>query len=191
MAVSPVNSTVSTVDLNHPPASSASVQSQQADVDQLTAMHAAIDDDPAGFERARAEVAEAAAAAERRAGILAMINDPSSWMAVDLGEGCSLVVDHYCLRSDQFANRLKPRNWELQGSNDGQAWEVLRRHESDASLAVASMSTAAWPVDAGGKAFRQFRILQTGPNSGSNFRADTNRLMCAGIELYGRASLRR
>ena len=48
------------------------------------------------------------------------------------------------------------------------------------------MSTAAWPVDAGGKAFRHFRILQTGPNSSGH-----HYLMCAGIELYGRATFER
>jgi hypothetical protein len=45
------------------------------------------------------------------------------------------------------------------------------------------MSVAAWPLDAaavGGRAFRHFRILQTGPNSSGD-----NHLMCAGIELYG------
>ena len=45
------------------------------------------------------------------------------------------------------------------------------------------MSVAAWPLDAaavGGRAFRHFRILQTGPNT-----AGHNLLMCAGIELYG------
>jgi hypothetical protein len=45
------------------------------------------------------------------------------------------------------------------------------------------MSVAAWPLGAaavGGRAFRHFRILQTGPTS-SNI---DNHLMCAGIELY-------
>jgi len=45
------------------------------------------------------------------------------------------------------------------------------------------MSTAAWPVDAGAQAFRHFRILQTGVNS-----SNKHFLMCAGIELYGRAT---
>lgn len=109
---------------------------------------------------------------------------PTSWMAVDLGGGRSLVVDYYCLRSD--CSIMKLRNWDLQGSVDGQAWEMLRRHQSDDSFALQAFSTAAWPVDAGGKAFRHFRILQTGPN-----RSNTNHLMCAGIELYGHARLRR
>ena len=50
---------------------------------------------------------------------------PQSWLAVDLGEGRSLVVDHYCLRSDKYGNHNKLRNWELQGSLDGQTWQML------------------------------------------------------------------
>jgi hypothetical protein len=110
---------------------------------------------------------------------------PQSWMAVDLGEGRSLVVDHYCLRSDRHT-RHKLRNWELQGSLDGQTWQTLRIHLSDTSLPHQAMSTAAWPVDAGAQAFRHFRIAQTGVNS-----AGTQHLMCAGIELYGRANFER
>ena len=107
------------------------------------------------------------------------------WMAVDLGEGRSLVVDHYCLRSDRNPGH-KLRNWELQGSLDGQTWQTLRIHQSDTSLPNHVMSTAAWPVDAGAQAFRHFRIAQTGVNSSGD-----QHLMCAGIELYGRANCER
>ena len=106
-------------------------------------------------------------------------NIPPSWLAVDLGEGRSLVVDHYCLRSDNNSD-YKLRSWELQGSLDGQTWQTLRAHQGDSSLSSQSMSTAAWPVDAGAQAFRHFRILQTGANS-----SGSQHLMCAGIELYG------
>ena len=112
-------------------------------------------------------------------------NNAQSWLAVDLGEGRSLVVNHYCLRSDQHNNGShKLRNWELQGSLDGQTWQTLRAHQRDMSLSSRSMSTAAWPVDAGAQAFRHFRILQTGVNS-----TNMHFLMCTGIELYGRAKL--
>ena len=109
------------------------------------------------------------------------LNYPESWLAVDLGEGRSLVVDHYCLRSD-LNNRHKLRNWELQGSLNGQTWQTLRAHQGDESLASQSMSTAAWPVNAGAQAFRHFRILQTGANS-----SGIHYLKCTGIELYGRS----
>ena len=120
-----------------------------------------------------------------------------SWMAVDLGERRSLVLDHYCLRSDGN-EKYKPRTWELQGSNDGQSWQTLRRHEEDDSLSDESMSIAAWPVDAGGQSFRCFRVLQTGANSFEGDEDDhgtvddaedenLHHLMLTGIELYGRA----
>jgi hypothetical protein len=100
-------------------------------------------------------------------------------MAVDLGENRSLCVNHYCLRTDQYPHH-KLRHWQLQGSADGSTWETLREHTNDSTLSDTPMSTAAWEVEAGGRAFRHFRVLQTGQNS-----AGKHYLMCAGIELYG------
>ena len=108
-------------------------------------------------------------------------NEANSWMAVDLGEGRALRANHYCLRSDKMLRGHKLRGWELQGSNDGQSWATLRRHADDASLGLAPMSVAAWPVEQGHVAYRHFRILQTHVNS-----ARANLLLCAGIELYGK-----
>ena len=108
-------------------------------------------------------------------------NEPFSWMAVDLLNR-RLVPSHYALRSD-INNFHKLRNWEVQASNDGQAWTTLPVHADDQSLSVQPMSVATWPIDGGtipGRSFRHFRILQTGKNSGGN-----DHLMCAGIELYG------
>ncbi len=105
----------------------------------------------------------------------------SSWMAVDL-KAARLVPNHYALRSDMHGNS-KLRSWQLEASNDGQAWTILRAHSSDASLGDEPMSVAAWPLDAAavaGRSFHHFRIMQTGPNS-----SNQNYLMCAGIELYG------
>ena len=100
-------------------------------------------------------------------------------MSVDLGEGRSLRPDHYCLRHDNNGGCVL-RHWRLEGSHDGRAWVALRTHTNDASIAEASMATAAWPVEGATEAFRHFRILQTGPNA-----SGYNSLMCAGIELYG------
>ena len=109
-------------------------------------------------------------------------NQPSSWMAVDLLNR-RLVPSHYALRSDINNNYFKLRNWELQASNDGQAWTTLRVHADDRSLSDQPMSVAAWPIDTStipSRSFRHFRILQTGKNSsGLDF------FVCAGIELYG------
>ena len=109
-------------------------------------------------------------------------NVAHSWMAVDLGEGRALKANHYCLRSDKHAY-YKLRNWELQGSNDGQSWTTLRRHANDTQLAMTAMSVAAWPIEqtAASIAYRHFRIQQYGQNS-----SGTDNLMCTGIELYGK-----
>ena len=102
---------------------------------------------------------------------------------MDLGEGRALQADHYCLRNDNHHYDCPLRHWELQGSNDGQAWTTLRQHANDASLEEVPMSVAAWPIEQTGNsiAYRHFRILATGRNSGG-----TKHLLCAGIELYGK-----
>ena len=86
-------------------------------------------------------------------------------------------------RVTRYAKELLTATEELQGSLNGQTWQTLRAHQGDESLASQSMSTAAWPVNAGAQAFRHFRILQTGANSSGN-----HFLKCTGIELYGRAN---
>jgi hypothetical protein len=111
------------------------------------------------------------------------ISVADSWMAVDL-KAARLVPNHYALRSTYYGGDHELRNWALQASNDNATWTTLRQHSSDASLGGQPMSVAAWPLDAaavGGRAFRHFRILQTGPNSSSG----NNHLLCTGIELYG------
>jgi hypothetical protein len=108
--------------------------------------------------------------------------ESNTWVAVDLGEGRSLRLDHYCLRSDNHATH-KLRSWILQGTNDGVEWTTLRQHVDDQSLEDTPMSTAAWPVEGCDVPYRYFRIFKTGPNSTHVHNLDY--LMCAGIELYG------
>ena len=100
-------------------------------------------------------------------------------------KGARLVPDHYELRSDKNSGTHKPRHciWELQASDDGRRWATLRSHRGDEGLSGRPMSVAHWPLDAAvvaGRAFRHFRIVQTGKNSSGN-----DHLHCAGIELYG------
>ena len=108
-------------------------------------------------------------------------NEPNSWMSVNLRR--SLVVDHYCLRSAK-SHSAWVRNWELQGSDNGSNWHTLKKHTDDRKLADTAFSTANWSVEAAGRAFSHFRILQTGQNS---YGGNTNHhsLCCAGIEFYG------
>ena len=67
---------------------------------------------------------------------------PASWMAVDLGEGMSLYPERYCLRTDSDGN-LAPSHWQLQGSSDGVAWVVLRRHADEKWKGASGLSPFA------------------------------------------------
>lgn len=106
--------------------------------------------------------------------------DARAWMALDLGRHRRFCPNYYSLRSDRHSGANKLRNWELQGSSDGNQWRTLKKHVADATLGESSMSTASWNVDAAGCFFRHFRIQSTGVQS-SNMKS----MMCTGIELYG------
>ena len=106
--------------------------------------------------------------------------EPFSWMAVDLGEERTLICDHYCLRHGNDDGNFRLRRWRLEGSNDGEQWVSLKEHRSNEWLADQAFSVGSWPVECNGKAYRHFRVLQTGINS-----AGRHELCCAGIELYG------
>ena len=110
---------------------------------------------------------------------------PGCWMKFAIVGGGRMEVDRYCLRSDKQPSCHELRNWQLQASNDGAEWTTLRAHANDEALAATAFSTASWAVEGGKGAFAQFRVLQTGKNSGGN-----DYLNCAGIELYGRVHAR-
>jgi hypothetical protein len=107
--------------------------------------------------------------------------NPNSWIAVDLGAGRQLIVNHYALRYGCRDISGAPRNWELQGSEDGEAWATLRRHDDDETMEAKGFFVAHWAVEGVTAPYRHFRVHQHGPNSaGDDF------LACNGIELYGR-----
>jgi hypothetical protein len=109
---------------------------------------------------------------------------PNSWMSVDLGADRIVVPTHYCLRND-VNSRAVARNWALEGKADGGDWQEIKRHENDTTMATQKYAVGAWPVDAGGRAFRHLRIRQHGKNAcGSHIHGD--RLACCGFEVYGR-----
>lgn len=105
---------------------------------------------------------------------------PASWFAVDLRHG-KLILSHYTLRHGGNSKMDMLRNWVLQAcDNDGDRWIELARHTNDSSLQGA-FATHTWKISSDiQKPFRQFRILQTGHNSGNS-----NFLAISGIELYG------
>ena len=64
---------------------------------------------------------------------------------------------------------------------------MLRVHKGDNSLPEEGFSVAAWEVEGVNQAYRHFRIMQTGANSGPlGYGYYEHILFCAGIELWGR-----
>eukprot|EP00029_Vermamoeba_vermiformis_P014214 TRINITY_DN933_c0_g1_i1.p1 TRINITY_DN933_c0_g1~~TRINITY_DN933_c0_g1_i1.p1 ORF type:complete len:527 (+),score=102.64 TRINITY_DN933_c0_g1_i1:1405-2985(+) len=106
---------------------------------------------------------------------------PSSWFAIDLRKGKSLLPTYYTLRHGASSKMDCLRSWVLQGSDDGSTWEVLSRHQNDQSF-NSGFATKTFKIDTTNinKPYRMFRVLQTGHNSGMN-----NFLAISGIEFYG------
>merc|ERR1711971_427753 len=88
---------------------------------------------------------------------------PNSWLSVDLGADRKLMLEHYCLRTACYPQKL--RNWVLEGSVGSEIWNVLHTHNGDTSLAQEDNSVADWRVDGVDVAYRHFRIRQTGRSS--------------------------
>lgn len=105
---------------------------------------------------------------------------PASWVAIDLRQG-RLIPSHFTLRHGGNSKMDTLRNWLLQAcDNDGDKWIEISRHSNDASLQGA-FGMHTWKITTDlQRPFRQFRILQTGHNSGNS-----NFLALSYIELYG------
>lgn len=107
---------------------------------------------------------------------------PSSWIAIDLRRDRRLRLHAYALRHGASFARDFLRSWVVQGSHDGRdSWVTLARVAGDDSLARSgAFAVHVWSVSPPREAYRHFRVLQTGHNSGKN-----NFLVLSGIELFG------
>lgn len=83
----------------------------------------------------------------------------------------------YSLKSSQESYI---RSWNLEGSNDGKEWILLKEHKHDFSL-NSNNSTFQWNLNINGLFFSKFRILQTGKNSNGN-----HMIHLSGIDLFGK-----
>ncbi|CAL8107730.1 unnamed protein product [Calicophoron daubneyi] len=72
-----------------------------------------------------------------------------AWFAVDLG--LQLIPSAYSLaylrQAESSNSPLAPRNWTLEGSNDGTTWTLLSSHTDDNSLQSLSGSRATWVLE--------------------------------------------
>lgn len=118
---------------------------------------------------------------------------PNSWLGVDLGPSLALLsCSAYTFSCNKFDNLSRAlRNWEFQGSMDGKTWELIRKHDDDCSIPDSVGASATFEVDCKGRFFRQFRIVQTGPNSYRSTHGyiedNVSQLTFGNMELYGKA----
>jgi HECT-domain (ubiquitin-transferase)/Regulator of chromosome condensation (RCC1) repeat/SPRY domain/Kelch motif len=93
--------------------------------------------------------------------------------------GMQIRPTHYTLRHYSSWDVEALRNWEFQGSNDGETWTTLMEHNQDAALNGRG-SSHTWALTKITSAYSVYRINMTGANSNSNWY-----LACSGFELYG------
>ena len=96
-----------------------------------------------------------------------------SWWKVDLGENHRLRITHYALRHGKRDGESILRKWELQGSIDGLNWRDLKSAQDPKDPPQFSdphpYYTGRWFIVGEVRAFRYFRILQTGTNSAGKY----------------------
>ncbi|VDN22260.1 unnamed protein product [Gongylonema pulchrum] len=121
-------------------------------------------------------------------------DDKNAHFTVDLG--VYVYPDTYTLRHARGYGRSALRTWLLQGSVDGNTWDVLMVHEGDTSLSHPG-STATWPLSCNegkgishyivlmglslGSPYRYIRIAQNGKNASNQ----NHYLSLSGFEIYG------
>ena len=99
----------------------------------------------------------------------------NAWFSVDLKDHRFLPT-HYAYRGDFGGGENHPRNWQLQGSEDGEKFYTLSQHKEDQHVHTPTGQKALWNISGGSKFWRFFRILNMGR---------PKHLCCSGIEFYG------
>ena len=88
-----------------------------------------------------------------------------SWFCIELA--VYVVPSYYSLRHGWTCADGSLYNWDLLGSADGQAWQVLRSHRKDASLATGPFSAFTWAIqDTAHTPCRFFKVKLTGTHVG-------------------------
>lgn len=105
-------------------------------------------------------------------------NEPESWVLVDLK------TVRVCPTGYSFAHRSDmpkffARNWEFQGSNDGQLWDTVYQHVNDQTVNERCLH-GSWAVQSQSY-YRIFRVFMGG---NGNDRG-TNTLVVTCFDIYG------
>ncbi|XP_031560354.1 putative protein tag-278 [Actinia tenebrosa] len=108
-----------------------------------------------------------------------------SWWQIDLGEKFLVFPNHYSLRHGNQNGLAAIINWKLEGSRDGNNWQVLKEHKNErgwykSRVAGNPFTTGSWPIEGPIHAVPYLRIYQTGKNSVCDYT-----LYLSGIEVHG------
>lgn len=106
--------------------------------------------------------------------------EKQSWVSFDFGKHV-IRPSHYTLRHYASWDVEALRNWVFEGSVNGKTWTLLRQHTKDQALSGKS-DTHTWALSGPNaqKAYRYFRVRQTGLNSNGHYY-----LALSGFEIYG------
>jgi hypothetical protein len=88
-----------------------------------------------------------------------------SWLQYDFGPGAAQTVRRYDITSANDVPGRDPRDWQLQGSNDGSAWTTVDTRTAQPSW-PNRYQTISFPVANPG-AYRYYRLNVTANNGGS------------------------
>jgi hypothetical protein len=117
-------------------------------------------------------------------------NEPNAFAAVDL-KTYRACITHYALahrHSGPGRPPLEPytgyfiRNWEMQGSNDCQTWDVISTHTNDSMINKFRPYGIAVVKQEQKKMYRHFRIRVVDPGNSQG----THALIISCLELYGK-----
>eukprot|EP00667_Euglena_gracilis_P002998 EG_transcript_3008 len=117
-------------------------------------------------------------------------NEPNAFASVDL-RTYRACVTHYAL-AHRHSGPGRParepytgyfiRNWEMQGSDDGQTWDLLSEHKNDSMINKFRPYSIANVKVEPKKFYRHFRVRVVDPGNSQG----THALIISCLELYGR-----
>jgi len=106
-------------------------------------------------------------------------NELNGWIRFDIdprNNSIKFLPTHYVYGFQ--TNMWMPRNWNFEGSLDGNHWDMLKVHNNDQTIQGASNYMFEVHTD---NSYRYFRLHVTGPDSSA-----TNYLGLSAFEMFGR-----
>ena len=83
--------------------------------------------------------------------------EEAAWFSIDFGKQLKIKPTAYTLRHYTSWDTEALRNWNLEASNDGNEWIVIKKHENDESLHKRGQAHT-WTIEECNQYYRIFRI---------------------------------